>query len=768
MKKVLYTFLLLFCICLFLFACKAPEDVKLVSVEVISNTAESASYRATLTGGSIVDFDITNDYASAINSVDGVYADVQNKGFFGTEEEWRNAVASMINIKVAFDSKGGSLVETQNVHLFDKITVPTAPVKEGYHFIGWNYNGAVWSFSENSALTDITLEAQWKKIDYSLSFVLNGATSSNNPVGFSVDDLGKPLSPPVFSNLGDVYFAGWYEDASFTNKVSALAECKNYTLYAKFITGTENGIEFIPDGTGGYMVTGYTGGESELFIPAIHNGAPVTKIVPRAFFASSITAIGIPSTVKSIGDLAFDGCRKLEKVYITDLAKWCSVDFGNDNLMHFFSANPLYYAKNLYLDGQLLNELVIPEGVGAIADYAFINASFSSLRIPSTVFAIGMSAFRGCDNLSSLTIPDTVVSVGASAFYACSELTEAVIGNGISKLPDSVFSNCSKLSSIVIPSNVNEIGDSAFSACTALEIVTVPDTVKRIGTSAFLNCYNLREINLPSGLSDISASSFYSCVSLPSIRIPDGVTNIGQSAFFNCASLSSVYLPSGLVSIQNSAFHSCKSLETIIIPETVIFVGEHAFALCDKLTSVENGISYVDKWVVFCNKNAVVAPLRNDTLGIAYGAFSLCTELTEVVIPDTVKAIGDCAFFGCAKIANVKIGESVTYIGSNAFNSCSAITEIIIPDSVTGVGAMAFANCSGLSSVQFGSGILRIDYLVFDCCPRLSSVSFEIVDSWYYVSDVAFTNGMPVNLGDSEANAVAFQSTYKTVYLKRY
>jgi len=109
------------------------------------------------------------------------------------------------------------------------------------------------------------------------------------------------------------------------------------------------------------------------------------------------------------------------------LASWCNIDFYNKY------ANPLYYAKHLYLNGEEVTELVIPNGVTSIGDYAFYNCdSFTSIIIPEGVTSIGDSAFAYCDNISSITIPSSVTSIGYKAFYGCTILrsVEFVDPNG--------------------------------------------------------------------------------------------------------------------------------------------------------------------------------------------------------------------------------------------------------------------------------------------------------------------------------------------------
>ena len=288
----------------------------------------------------------------------------------------------------------------------------------------------------------------------------------------------------------------------------------------------------------------------------------VTSIGEDAFWdCSSLESVTIGNSVTSIGDSAFEGCSGLKSVnYTGTKGDWCKISFGDRS----FTANPVCYAKCLYVNGEDVGDVIIPNDVTRINPHTFYNCkNLTSITIPNSVTSIGEYAFYGCNSLTSVTIPDSVTSIGEYAFYDCDSLTGVTIPDGVTSIGEGTFKFCSSLTSVTIPDSVTSIGDGAFDGCNGLTSIIIPNSVTSIGDSAFEGCSGLTSITIPNSVTSIGNFAFDGCTGLTSITIPNSVTSIENGAFFFCISLESVTIPDSVTSIGSSAFDYCKYLKDV-------------------------------------------------------------------------------------------------------------------------------------------------------------------------------------------------------------
>ena len=305
----------------------------------------------------------------------------------------------------------------------------------------------------------------------------------------------------------------------------------------------------------------------------------ITRIGDYAFSDfTQMYAITLPASVESIGNCAFQGCCVLTDIFIEDLTAWINIQQEGEYARP--TNNGTATQKHLYLNRELVTDLVIPEGITSIPANAFGGCvDITTVLIPNGVQSIDLLAFSQCAALKSVTIPDSVTSIGTSAFLMCNSLTDITIPDGVTTIGDDAFNGCSSLTSIVIPDSVTEIGWFVFNECRNLNSVTLGNNLTWISPSMFRYCTSLTEITIPDSVGSIAAYAFIGCGNLSSVTIGSGVTTVGAMAFAACSALTSIVLPDGVTRIDDDAF-SGSGLTSITIPASLREIGLWAFDGC--------------------------------------------------------------------------------------------------------------------------------------------------------------------------------------------
>lgn len=290
----------------------------------------------------------------------------------------------------------------------------------------------------------------------------------------------------------------------------------------------------------------------------------VTCVRDNAFYnCGALRDITIPASVVSVESNAFMKCASLQNVHISDLEAFLKIEFGNLRATPFVSDIAPQY---LYLNEEVVTDLVVPEGITKLYDYALEGCALTSVTLPEGLTELGQYAFGRCAALQSISLPSTLATVGLGAFYDCTGLTQINVAD-VSTL--CTFDN-------LLPS-VDMERHLYVNRALATEI-TIPEGVEVIPNSAFRNFVDLQQVYLPEGLLEISDWAFNGCISLEKANIPGSVTVIGSSIFGNCTALSEVTLGEGLARLGGRLFENCENLKSIVIPASV--------------TGLNNGLDY--------------------------------------------------------------------------------------------------------------------------------------------------------------------------------
>ena len=405
----------------------------------------------------------------------------------------------------------------------------------------------------------------------------------------------------------------------------------------------------------------------------------ISEIGKYAFACfTNLASVEIPQSLKDIDHDAFSGCDVLSGVYIASIADWCEIRFNGEYVGS--QTNPLTIAHDLFVNNAILTDLVIPDGITAINNYAFAGCtSIKTVTIPNSVTEIGVEAFAGCSNLVDISIGNNVENIKDLAFSSCSNLQNIVIGDNVKSIGNYAFSYCSNLTDVVIGNNVQSIGNLSFENCTELTNIHIPCSVQEIGYGAFYQCDNVKNVYI----TDIASwckikfvkdeERFYSDLSANPLRT-------AENLFLDGALVTDLVVPESVEQIRNYAFYGLSCLTNVSITNGVVSIGYGAFASCTELKSVL---------------------ISDSVTRIGSYSFQNCSELTQVSIPDSVETIGGFSFDGCTNLVDVTLGNAVASLESASFQGCSSLESVSVPVTLYSIGSYSFNDCSSLRDVYY-------------------------------------------------------------------
>ena len=469
---------------------------------------------------------------------------------------------------------------------------------------------------------------------------------------------------------------------------------------------------------------------------------------------TSLPSIYIPSSVKCIEGESFDGCDALKDVYISDLAAWCNIE------MHY---TPFIYAENLYLNDELVTELVIPDEIVEIKSMSFYGCnSLESVKIPESVTKIQSGALGDCSGLKNIYCYAQDVPNAVDAFYG-TELqnitlhvpaesieeyksvepwknfgTIVAVGeenNTVTIVVDGITYSISKITkeATVIAGETKYTGDIVIPETVIYDNITYD--VTRIGENAFEYCWGVTTVTLPNSIIEIGKYAFYVCSGLKNINIPEGVKSIKEWTFYECSNLSRIIIPNSVVEIGDNSF-CCLNLKTVINFSDLLFF---------KASSDYGSITEFADRVINAPKGELIGDYVFYTSNNKNYLAGYCGNETEITFPENYKGeyydIAHKSFDGYPNIVSIAIPYGVTAIWQEAFCKCTSLKEIVLPSTLTKIYGGAFCEGTELTDIYcYATTVPDVQHTFGNSTPEIvtlhvPAVSMELYKAAEYWKD---------------------------------
>ena len=525
-------------------------------------------------------------------------------------------------------------------------------------------------------------------------------------------------------------------------------------------------------------------------------------LAPYLFMdCKNMTSITIPDSVKSIGYRAFWNCTSLNAVYINDLESWCKMlidmnePYREENPE---GCSPLYYAHHLYLNGEEVKQLVIPNSVTDIGNFHFQNCwSFESVVIHDGVTSIGEKAFSNCRELTSITIPKTVTEISGEAFYECTNLAHIKLGHETPPLfNNSVYSveltcliNYAQTLEVPLGSTHSYASHEYWSKVESIYAmdgetkkypvqIAVEEGLPFINISGEMNREVAENEEVHFSITDKDAVKYGlvmfrgndisaelkkgEYVFQPTSRYQDNIVHTYAFPTFDIAlkeagdlvnqvpldkidSIFSLKVSGDFNGTDLLVVRKMKNLKLLDLTDAHIVAGGMNY-----YESFQTKDNTIGEYFFTDNAELLRVLFPKDVTSISDNACKGMLKLQTVVIPEKVQSIGASAFKDCTELTSCTLGQGLVTIGEAAFRGCSALKSVITFGGIQTIGKEAFLGCSSLESIVLPNSLTSIGASAFSGCSGLPSV--DIPDNVISIGERAFAgcSGLTsVNLNDN-------------------
>ncbi len=337
-----------------------------------------------------------------------------------------------------------------------------------------------------------------------------------------------------------------------------------------------------------------------------------------------------------------------------------------------------------------------------------------------------------------------VFAILGTLFITASAKSEFVVEN------NTLISYKGNDARVIIPSEVDGeavifIDGLAFDTNQSIETVVIPEGVEIIKPEAFKNCYNLREVIVPESLMDICAYAFSGCFELEPVELKSEWTTIDEDAYKDADRNAGIMLMTlDDYEMSGGTIVAYNGTDTeLVIPDTidgvtVTAIGKSAFQGNKTITSVTlpNTIKTIGEQAFYQCSGIKTLDLPDNLTSCGKNAFAYCTSLTEVTIPGTLKKTGQYMFYACTKLKTVVVEEGVEWLDDRTFSDCSALISITLPKTIEVINPYAIAYCTKLPYVEIPDGVKTIGDAAFYYCNAINNV--VIPDTVTYTGSHSF------------------------------
>ena len=394
----------------------------------------------------------------------------------------------------------------------------------------------------------------------------------------------------------------------------------------------------------------------------------VKIIEGNAFMCDSLERVTLPNSITTITGNPFECCWALKGFYGS---------YHNDDNSMLLHNNTIYSYAFAY--GKV--DYIIPSGVTAIAERAFV-----------------------WNNIKSVEISDSVQSIGTNAF-AAGTLETVVIGSGIQKIDPQAFEGNGNLKIVICNAVLPpKGGELMFNSNHADRKIYVPDaSVESYKAAEYWSDYADAIYPISGFTTTITYTTTDGNVAVSAFETIDGlipyfVSNTNENGE------GKLVVKGLLKALPDHAFEGSTNLKTVVIPDTVLSIGVMAFNDCSALTDIT---------------------IPSSVSEIKTSAFRQCSAMQKIVVPDSVTSLGDEIFGGCSSLKDVTLPSNITDITSSMFCDCTSLTELDIPANVTTIGFHAFLSCTNLTTVTLKERVSYLANEAFLFCTKLSTVNVK-------------------------------------------